>query len=264
MLGDDDRMIGVLERHLWSMWGPIGRGPGAQLTDTPTRLFVETPVPQPPYNSVFRFLDDGTRDLRTQVDEVLARYQARPVTLAWVVHPTSPSGVRDCLSEHGLVLAEELFGMVAELAPLDLESAFGPDVELVEATAEDAAEWMEMVDVRYGLDAVGSSFVRQLMEENIGHARWWLARVDGVPASKVILHVADGVAGIYGVATFEAGRGKGLATALTKHALRAARESGCELGVLHSTPMACDLYRSIGFRDVATFEIWAEPDRVYL
>lgn len=263
MLGDEI-LIDVLERHLWSMWAPLGRGPGARLTDTPTRLFVETPVPQPPYNTVFRFLDDGVRDLPAQVDEVLAHYQPRPVTLAWVVHPSSPPGVRECLEAHGLIMAEELFGMAADLAALDLDVEVAPGVDVVEATAEDAAEWMEMVEVRYGLDAVGSSFVRQVMEENIGHARWWMAKVDGVPASKVVLHVADGVAGIYGVATFEAGRGKGLATALTKHALRVAHASGCELGVLHSTPMAQELYRSIGFRDVATFELWAEPDRVYL
>lgn len=260
----DEPLIDVLERHLWSMWAPLGRGPGARLTDSPTRLFVETPVPQPPYNTVFRFLDDGTRDLAAQVDEVMARYHTRPVTLAWVVHPTSPPGVRECLTAHGLVMAEELFGMVADLGSLDLDVEFAPGVDVVEATADDAAEWMEMVEVRYGLDAVGSSFVRQVMEENIGHARWWMAKVDGVPASKVVLHVADGVAGIYGVATFDAGRGKGLATALTKQALGVARASGCELGVLHSTPMAQELYRSIGFRDVATFELWAEPDRVSL
>jgi len=261
---DDDTLIGALERHLWSMWGPLGTGPGAQLTDSPTRLFVETPVPRPPYNSVFRFLDDGTSALRTQVDEVLAHYQSRPVTLAWIVHPTSPRGVRECLADRGLVMAEELFGMVADLAALDLEVALTPGVELMDATAEHSADWMEMVDVRDGLDAADSSFVRQLMEDNIGHARWFLAKVDGVAVSKAILHVADGVAGIYGVATSERGRGRGLAGALTRHALGVARASGHELGLLHSTPMARELYRSIGFRDVATFEVWAEPGRVYL
>jgi ribosomal protein S18 acetylase RimI-like enzyme len=261
---DDGQLVDALERHFWSMWGPLGSGPGGRLTDSPTRLLVETPLPQPPYNSVLRFLDDGTSGLQAQVDEVLARYQSRPVTLAWIVHPTSPPGVRDCLAARGLVMAEELSGMVAELAALDLEVTPAEGVELLEATAEHSAEWMEMVDVRFGLDAVGSSFVRQLMEDNIGHARWFMARVDGVPVSKAILHLNDDIAGIYGVATLEGGRGKGLATALTKHALDVARESGCELGLLHSTPMARELYRSIGFRDVATFEIWAEPDRVYL
>ncbi len=261
---DDEQLIDALERHFWSMWGPLGSGPGGRLTDSPTRLLVETPVPQPPYNSVLRFLDDGTSELQAQVDEVLARYQSRPVTLAWMVHPTSPPGVRECLAARGLVMAEELYGMIAELAPLDLDTALAPGVELVEATAEHSAEWMEMVDVRYGLDAVGSSFVRQLMEDNIGHARWFLARVDGVPVSKAVLHVADDIAGIYGVATSDRGRGKGLASALTKHALGVARACGHELGLLHSTPMARELYRSIGFRDVASFEVWAEPGRVYL
>lgn len=261
---DDDQLIDALERHFWSMWGPLGNGPGGRLTDTRTRLLVETPVPQPPYNTVLRFLDDDTSGLQAQVDEVLARYANRPVTLAWMVHPTSPPDVRECLAARGLVIAEELFGMVADLTALDLEIAAAEGVELLEATVEHTAEWVEMVDVRYGLDAVGSSFVRQLMEDNIGHARWFLARVDGVPVSKAILHVTDDIAGIYGVATFDGGRGRGLATALTKHALGVARNSGCELGLLHSTPMARELYRSIGFRDVATFEIWAEPDRVYL
>jgi len=261
---DDDQLVHALERHLWSMWGPLGNGPGGRLTDSPTRLLVETPLPQPPYNTVLRFLDDHTSGLQAQVDEVVGHYQSRPVTLAWMVHPTSPPGVRECLALRGLVTAEELFGMVAELATLDLEVAPAEGVELLEATVDHSSDWVKMVDVRYGLDAVGSSFVRQLMEDNIGHARWFMARVDGVPVSKAILHVSDGIAGIYGVATFDGGRGKGLATALTKHALGVARESGCELGLLHSTPMARELYRSIGFRDVATFEIWAEPDRVYL
>lgn len=41
---------------------------------------------------------------------------------------------------------------------LDLHVEFTAEVELVEATAEHAAEWMEMVDVRYGLDSVDSSY----------------------------------------------------------------------------------------------------------
>lgn len=261
---DDERLTQALEAHFWSMWAPLGGGSQGFLVDTPTRLLVGSPIPQPPYNSVFRFLDDGSASLQQQVDEVLESYLSRPVTLAWIVHPTSPDGVRACLAARGLEMAEELYGMAAELGPLDLDVVLAPSVELVEATAEHAAEWTRLVEVRYGLDEVGARFVRQLMEDNIGHARWFMARVEGVPVSKVVLHVADGVAGIYGVATTEAGRGMGLATALTKHALGVARASGHELGVLHSTPMARELYRSIGFRDVATFEVWAEPGRVDL
>lgn len=96
------------------------------------------------------------------------------------------------------------------------------------------------------------------------HSRLWLARVDGEPVSKVVLHVSDGVAGIYRVATTEAGRGRGLASSLTLHALHAAREAGATVSVLHSTAMAHGLHARLGDRDVAPFEIWAEPDQVHL
>jgi len=57
------------------------------------------------------------------------------------------------------------------------------------------------------------------MKDDFEHARWFLARVDGQAVSKVVLHVVDGVAGICCVATTEQGRGRGPATAVTKHAL---------------------------------------------
>jgi hypothetical protein len=34
--------------------------------------------------------------------------------------------------------------------------------------------------------------------------------------------------------------------------------------VLHSTPMAHSMHQRLGYRDVATFEIWARPDEVHL
>ncbi|MFK8023805.1 MAG: GNAT family N-acetyltransferase [Ilumatobacter sp.] len=260
---DDQQLTDVLEAHLWSMWGPLGSCRGGKTTDMPARLLVETPIPRPPYNTVLRFLDDGS-PLDAQVDEVLARYVDRPVTLAWIVHPSSPDGLGDLLAARGLEMAEELFGMAVDLTEIAEPLAFGPDVEVFEASLAHAAEWMEMVGVRYELDPADSDLVRQLMEDQIDHARWFVARVDGVAVSKVVLHEHDGVAGIYGVATTEAGRGRGLAGGLTAHALGVARESGMELGVLHSTPMAQSLYRSIGFRDVATFEVWALPGSVQL
>ena len=34
---------------------------------------------------------------------------------------------------------------------------------------------------------------------------------------------------------------------------------GVRTGVLHSTPMAHSLYEKMGFRDAATFRLWATP-----
>lgn len=257
----DPETVRALEANLWTMFRVLGTGPGGVVVDTPERLVVESPLPQLPYNSVLRFRDEGDRPLRQQVDEVWERFRARDVAGMFVIHPTSPPDVRTTLFEHGLVRMELLAGMVRELdGPLP-PAPMLDGVEISEADEAAAADWVHLVTWRYGLESTHESYLRSIYADAIGrHNRLWVARIDGRPVSKAVVHVAGGVAGIYGVATTEAGRGRGLASALTLHALHAARDAGAALSVLHSTPMAHGLYARLGYRDVAPFELWAEPD----
>jgi ribosomal protein S18 acetylase RimI-like enzyme len=249
-----------LEASVWSMFSILGWGTGGRVLDTPTRLVVETPVPRPPYNTVWRFYDEGDRPLAHQVDEVLTPMIERGVTAGWVVHPTTSPGVREELTAIGWVRAEEIFGMVADLAEIDSPPPVPEGVEVVEVSTCDSEIWLELVSWRYGLGVESNPYLREVYEKVIGrHTRVWVAIVDGAPMSKVALHISSGVAGIYGVVTTESGRGRGLASLLTLTALDAARSDGVSRTVLHSTPMARSLYRRLGYRDVATFEVWAEP-----
>ena len=91
-----------------------------------------------------------------------------------------------------------------------------------------------------------------------------LALRDGVALCKVILHLAAGAAGLYGVATRPEARGSGLARHLTLHAFRAAREQGYQQGVLHASAMATSLYQRLGFRTVAPFRFFAPPQVFHL
>jgi GNAT superfamily N-acetyltransferase len=257
--------VQALEANFWSMFRVMGSGPGGTIVDTPGRLIVESPLPQPPYNSVLRFRGEGDEPLQPQVDEIWKRFRSRGVTGIFVVHPTSPPDLRATLTASGLERAELILGMIRDL---DGSLPPAPDIEGVEIGEADeaaGADWVHLVTWRYGLESTHESYLRRMYAEAIGtHTRLWLARVDGEPVSKVVLHVADGVAGIYGVATTEAGRGRGLASSLTLHALQAARDAGATVSVLHSTPMAHGLYTRLGYRDIAPFEIWAEPDQVHL
>ncbi len=102
----DDPAVRDLERNLWSMYSIMGLGAGGRLVDTVTRLVTEAPVPQPPYNAVLRFRDEGDRPLRQQVVELLSPMIDRGVTPVWVVHPTTDPDIRDVLGDLGLVCAE--------------------------------------------------------------------------------------------------------------------------------------------------------------
>lgn len=257
--------VAALEDSAWSVWKAIGTGPGGVVRDTPTRLIVETPVPQPPYNTVHRFYDEGDRPVGRQIAEILDPMSERPVTPAWLVHPSTDATVRGELTRYGWACAEVIYGMVAHLSDVAAPTRQDLGAELFEATAAETDLWVELVSWRYGLDPTASPYLRAVYEESLGvDTRLWVATIGGVPVSKVALHRTGDVAGIYGVATTEAGRGRGLASELTAMALEGARSAGARITVLHSTPMARSMYRRLGYRDVAPFEVWAEPDTVHL
>lgn len=248
------------------MFSELGRGDDGRVFDTTTRLVVETPVPQPPYNAVWRFYDEGDRPIDDQVAELLEAFARRSVTLMWLAHPTTPPEVRPSLSARGMSCAEEIFGMIADLDEIGPMRGRVDDVEIREVTADDPDEWVHLVSWRYGLDTDTSPYLVDMCRKALsGRTRLWIARVGNVPVSKVGLHVdTDGIAGIYGVVTTEHGRGRGLASMLTLTALHEARSAGAHVAVLHSTPMARSLYARLGFRDVAVFEAWAKPNTLHL
>jgi len=190
---------------------------------------------------------------------------ARGVSPIWLVHPTTDAGVRAALTTVGMVCAEEIFGMYADLAKIDAPRPAPGGVEVVEMSADDSRLWLELVSWRYGLAEESSHYLRDAYRAALkGRTRGWVALVAGRPVSKAVLHLVDGVAGIYGVATTETGRGRGLASLLCATALDAARATGADRTVLHSTPMARSLYQRMGYSDVATFEIWSAPDALHL
>jgi len=75
---------------------------------------------------------------------------------------------------------------------------------------------------------------------------------DGQPVSTSMLYLADGLAGIYCVATLPEERGKGLGAHATAEALRIAQGLGYRVGVLQSSPAGHPVYLRLGFGDYAT------------
>lgn len=70
------------------------------------------------------------------------------------------------------------------------------------------------------------------------------------------LCLADGVAGIYCVATIPEERGKGLGAHATAEPLRLVRQLGYGVGVLQSSPAGHSLYRTLGFADVGSVALY--------
>jgi predicted acetyltransferase len=88
----------------------------------------------------------------------------------------------------------------------------------------------------------------------------WQAWRTGRPISKAGVYLATGSAGFYAVAARPEARRLGLASVLRLTALKKARTLGKKLAVLHSTPMAENLYRSLGFETVVEFRLFASKE----
>jgi predicted GNAT family acetyltransferase len=65
-------------------------------------------------------------------------------------------------------------------------------------------------------------------------------------------HAGD--CGIYMVGTVPGARRRGVATALSAHAVTAARDRGCTTASLQSTEMAERIYARVGFVDLGRWE----------
>ena len=79
---------------------------------------------------------------------------------------------------------------------------------------------------------------------------------DGRAVATTLLYLADGLAGIYCVATRPEERGKGLGAHITAEALRRAHGIGYRVGILQSSAAGHSIYRRLGFEDKAILPLF--------
>lgn len=86
----------------------------------------------------------------------------------------------------------------------------------------------------------------------------YVAYLDGEPVSTAAVVIADGVAGVYNVATIPAHQRRGYGEVVMRHALQEMRrEHGVERTILQSTPAGYRLYERMGYRPVTTVAVYS-------
>jgi GNAT superfamily N-acetyltransferase len=168
---------------------------------------------------------------------------------AWTVWtPDYDAEAGQVLERAGHVLDARPAAMVMELD--DVEPPPAGTLDLMEP---DMVETTRVNDAAYGF---ASDFERAFSTVLPEPAHMYMARADGVPASTVVTYEQDGECGIYLVATLPEARGRGLATALMKHALVEARERGCTTTSLQASARGRLVYERLGYRDIGAMHMW--------
>jgi ribosomal protein S18 acetylase RimI-like enzyme len=86
----------------------------------------------------------------------------------------------------------------------------------------------------------------------------YVGYLDGEPVTTTAVVIADGVAGVYNVATIPTHQHHGYGEVVMRHALREMqREHGVEKTILQSTPAGYRLYERMGYRPVTTVAVYS-------
>jgi len=114
--------------------------------------------------------------------------------------------------------------------------------------------WAETLAVGYGLPL---GLARLFSPESLGadmsadaRTQFFAIVRDGRTVATSLLYLADGLAGVYCVATLPEERGKGLGAHVTAEGLRVARRLGYGVGVLQSSADGYPVYLGLGFEDL--------------
>jgi len=185
----------------------------------------------------------------------------------WVLHPTSfPQDLPEMLENLGLQEVEIMPGMVRSLDDLPEPPPVPDGMDVRKVIGEvDLSEYYSFVSWRWEVpkeynEQLRATLAKLELGKTNTKAHAWQVWSDGQPVAKVGLYLMSKSAGIYGVATRPEMRRRGLGGILILTALKTARALGKNLAILHSTPMAEGLYRSLGFEAIADFRLYASEE----
>ena len=121
------------------------------------------------------------------------------------------------------------------------------------SSGSEGTQWADVVASGFGMPrGLARMMSPEVHEASLApdvRTQFFGVRCNGTLVATSMLHLANGLAGIYCVATMSEERGKGLGAHVTAEALRAAREIGYGVGVLQSSEVGHSVYLDIGFRD---------------
>jgi ribosomal protein S18 acetylase RimI-like enzyme len=222
--------------------------PNAQLLDDGRIFGVMSHVAIPFFSGIAT-----TRITEAEVEATIDLFREKKCAFRWWVTPsTEPQRLAPILKAHGMRHGYDAPGMAADLSAVRFDVPLPADVtirKLINADEltdwlnvfipafsippEDGAIWRDAyVRCGFGADAVWTHFVGFLADE---------------PVATTSVLVDGELAGIYFVATLPAARGRGIGSAVTREAMRFARDAGATRAALQSSELGFGVYRSLGF-----------------
>lgn len=258
-----DTVARASEENFFAFWRVFARWMGTELHEDRKMLWTTSDLKLALCNTVAR-TELAEQEADAVIDRVLEQYAVRDAKVQWMSGPsTRPLDLERRLLARGFVPDGSEPGMAMELSALDEKATLPAGLEI--RPVQDRAgllTWSRVaVDVFIApemppLAGRMLNYFETHEPEPPGVMRSYLGYWDGQPVATSSLFPAAGVAGIYNVATVPEARGRGIAAAMTAHALRAGKALGYCVGILQASDMGYNVYRRLGMRDICRLSFY--------
>jgi GNAT superfamily N-acetyltransferase len=242
---------------------------GERAIRRPDLVAYRCDLPSPEVNHVVVARIHEAGDVDRSIADAIAEFCG---SFFWWLGPdSSPVDLGERLVANGLQFLAEIPGMALDLADLEGDDVVPPppgirvepvlDASGVAAFHEVLARGFpeDFVDAAT-TDAIVAATARSADEtghrEPIGVPTRWIGWVDDRPVTTTRLHTGAGVAGVYGVVTVDDARRRGYGEAITRRALRAARDAGLRIAALQASDAGRGVYERVGFRELIRYRLY--------
>jgi GNAT superfamily N-acetyltransferase len=190
------------------------------------------------------------------IDDTIAWFKARnaPFFFWWIDEDAQPADLSERLKARGFGEFEiDATAMVGEIDRLNWKNPRPPGFRLDRVASDEQMLQMKRVFLEsFGIpEWAGQAWVDAMRAIGFERAPWTilLGTLDGEPVSFGLLYCGAGVAGLQGLGTLPAYRGRGIGSATQLERLRIAHEMGYHYAVLTASKMGRSPYLKLGFRD---------------
>ncbi|MFI7592927.1 GNAT family N-acetyltransferase [Micromonospora sp. NPDC049359] len=234
-------------RTYWCGWA------GAQPdTDLPT---YRTDIPHPLLNGVLRVRGRQLDDAITE-----ARKHLTGSVWGWWVGADSDEGTAEGLLARGATQISDMPVMAVDVTTLP--EVEGPSDLRIQVAAT-PAEMREYVEAYAGALGVPGD-LGLVVDRELSFAYPDVIRLAGIVDGRTVgtctLSLGTDVGALYCIATHPDHRRKGIATALTREALRITRAAGLRIATLQASSEGEPVYRQIGFDTVTRYRLYQLPE----
>ena len=189
------------------------------------------------------------------VAPVIDLFRAKGVPFRWWLTPsTRPEGLAALLETHGMRHAYDAPGMVADLTGLEREVA--PPAGITIRRVDDLTPWLEVLAPTFSFPEGHAEIWRDAYAQCGDEWTHFVAFLGDQPVATTSLLIVGELAGIYMVATLAKARGLGIGAAVTREAMRFARDRGATQAALQSSELGYRVYRGLGFVDYCNLRLY--------